>query len=304
MKTIPALLLSMSTSVLALAMTPTSTLAYRLYFGEDLHNNAFTPLFYTPNAATAQRDFLSGLVGVGVETFEGFYPGTGSPLYLNFGTAGVATLQGNGRVSQVTPGTTNRVGRYAVSGQRFWEGEAAQGGFNINFSKEVAAFGFHGVDIGDFGGQLSLILNLARGGQQTVTVPNAIGSWGSTDGSVLYFGLIADNDYELFTGVSFQMTSGQGDFFAFDNMTIGSKEQVIPPAPPPPPPAPEPVVTLPELELPEPEPVVVLPELELPEPVVTLPKSVVSTPEPAAVLGLLGLGVLGVGSRIQRKSTR
>lgn len=35
------------------------------------------------------------------------------------------------------------------------------------------------------------------------------------------------------------MSTGQGDYFAFDNMTIGSLEQVVPPAP-----APEPASTM------------------------------------------------------------
>lgn len=225
MTTTKTLAITAATSIFALIATQPSAQAYRLFFGEDLNNSWSTPLSATPNSSAAQGEFLSGLVGVGVETFEGFSAGTRGPVGLNFGEAGVATLQGNGYIQQRASGTS-AAGRYAVSGSKFWEGAAGSGAFSIDFSQEVAAFGFNGVDIGDFGGQLSLILDLVNGGQTTVTVPNTVGRSGSTDGSVLYFGLIAENDDELFNGLSFSMTTGQGDMFAFDNMTIGSKEQV------------------------------------------------------------------------------
>ncbi|MDJ1171156.1 PEP-CTERM sorting domain-containing protein [Roseofilum sp. BLCC_M154] len=225
MNTTKTLVITAATSIFALVATQPSAQAYRLFFGEDLNNSSYIPLSETPNASAAQDDFLSGLVGVGVETFEGFSDGTTGPVDLDFGVAGVATLQGNGEIEHQASGTS-AAGRYGVSGDKFWEGAARSGAFSIDFSQEVAAFGFNGVDIGDFGGQLSLILDLVNGGQTTVTVPNTVGSSGSTDGSVLYFGLIAENDDELFNGLSFSMTTGQGDWFAFDNMTIGSKEQV------------------------------------------------------------------------------
>ena len=207
--------------------------AYRIFFGEDLNHSGSTPLSSFTNAQTAESNFLSGLVGVGTETFEGFAPGSSAPLNLSFPGAGTATLQGNGTIRSVTPGTTNGVGRYAISGSNFWEVDAG-GNFLVNFSQQVAAFGFYGVDIGDFGGQLTL--NLAAGGTKQVTVPNTIGSYASTDGSVLYYGLIAETFEEAFTSISFNMSTGEGDYFAFDNMTIGSLEQVKP--------VPEPASTL------------------------------------------------------------
>ena len=226
-----AAIASLSTAVTIALSSPAH--AYRIFFGEDLNNSGLRPLSSFTNAKTAEANFLSGLVGVGTETFEGFTPGSRGSLNLSFPGAGTATLQGNGNISSVTPGTTNRVGRYAISGSKFWEVDAG-GNFLVNFSQRVAAFGFYGVDLGDFGGQLTL--NLSGGGTKQVTVPNTIGSSGSTDGSVLYYGLIAETPEEAFTSISFKMSTGQGDVFAFDNMTIGSLEQVKP--------APEPASTL------------------------------------------------------------
>jgi len=57
-------------------------------------------------------------------------------------------------------------------------------------------------------------------------VPHSIRNKG---GSAIYFGLIADKN-EVFDRVSFGNTAPGVDFFGFDNMTIGSLEQVVPPA--------------------------------------------------------------------------
>lgn len=271
------LAITAATSIFALVATQPSAQAYRLFFGEDLNNGwaSSTPLSSTPKASAAQNDFLSGLVGSQVETFEGFSDGTKGPINLDFGAAGVATLKGNGTIKHQASGTTD-FGRYATSGEKFLQVQPYIGRrdrntrrFSIDFSQEVAAFGFNGVDIGDFGGQLSLTLNLANGGEQTITVPNTKGFDGSTSGSALYFGLIAENDDELINSVSFNMTapplifapegiSPEGsdyDLFAFDNLTIASKAQVA-----------------------------------------------AKTPEPASVLGLLAVGAMGAVTGLKRKA--
>jgi hypothetical protein len=89
-----------------------------------------------------------------------------------------------------------------------------------------------------------------------VTIPKTIGSSGSTDGSVLYFGIIANNPDEYFTSVLFDMSTGEGDFFAFDNMTFGSIQEVIPS----------------DVSIGEPK---------------------VSIPEPSSALGAIALGAMG-----------
>lgn len=117
---------------------------------------------------------------------------------------------------------------------KFWEVRAGgSGNFEVDFSESIAAFGFYGVDIGDFGGQLKLALSNG----DEFTVDNTSGSGGSTGGSVLFFGLIAENASEEFTSIDF-LTTNDADVFAFDNFTIGNREQVVPN--PDPTPVPEP----------------------------------------------------------------
>jgi hypothetical protein len=57
------------------------------------------------------------------------------------------------------------------------------GDFVVTGSSAVAAFGFWGIDIGDFGGQLTLELRNGATVLDTLTVPNTAGSGGRTDGS-------------------------------------------------------------------------------------------------------------------------
>ncbi len=210
-------------------LTVTAAQAATIYFGEDLNNSNSVPLASYPNASAASASFLSNLVGTGTETFEGI---SGSaPVTLTFPGAGTATLSGSGSIVSVTPGSTNGFGRYAISGSKYWEVEVNSSttpAFTISFSDPVAAFGFFGVDIGDFGGQIGL--TFANGTTQTYLVNNTVGSGGSIDGSVLFWGII--DTQNPFTSVSFTDTN-ISDVFAFDNMTIGSVEQVNPTVPEP-----------------------------------------------------------------------
>jgi hypothetical protein len=214
-------------ALLALSAMPAGA-AIITFFGEDLNNSATVPLAAFPNSATAEGQFLSNLTGVGTEDFEGFASGTTQPLNLVFPGAGTATLSGGGgTINSVAPGTTNGFGRYATSGTNYWD--VAAGGLNnfvVDFGAPVAAFGFYGIDIGDFGGQLQLQLNDSN--NTLLTVPHTVGSGGSTDGSVLFFGFIGTTLADTFTQVQFLMSTGQGDVFAFDDFTVGSLEQVRP----------------------------------------------------------------------------
>jgi MYXO-CTERM domain-containing protein len=110
-----------------------------------------------------------------------------------------------------------------VSATNFWEVVAGQAGsFDISFSDPIAAFGFYGIDIGDFLGTLSLKFDNGNIATQSITsAPSA-----QADGSVLFWGIITDPSDGEISSISFETTQGTGDVFAFDNMTIGSREQV------------------------------------------------------------------------------
>lgn len=199
-----------------LAAAPFTWAAPTFYFGEDFGLGEATRLTLFPNALAARNSFLSALTAsVGTEDFEAKTTGALAPLVLTFAGAGTATLTGNGSISAVTAGSTNGFGRYGTSGVKYWEATST---FGIDFSQPVAAFGFYGIDIGDFAGQVQV--TAVNGGTNTYTV----NSTGLTGGGVLFWGLI-DAGAPI-TKVTFGNTNSGTDFFGFDDMTIGSVAQV------------------------------------------------------------------------------
>ncbi len=198
-----------------------------VFFGQDLGTGDDARLAAHPLASAAQVAFLSALVGVGTETFEGIPALSLAPLALTFPGAGTATLNGDGIVLDL-PAPLTLAGQYPISGSKFWGPDQS---FDIDFTSPIAAFGFFGTDIGDVGGQLTITLGGAI--DVILTVPHTING---PSGSVLYFGVIDTEN--LYTKVTFANTTG-ADSFAFDDMTIGSLAQVVTSPPPPPPPVPE-----------------------------------------------------------------
>ena len=208
--------------------------AQTTYFGEDLDGSQLVASSFT-NSLAAEALFLSSLIGVGTETFDGFALNTTNPS-LSFPGAGTAQLTGTGCVSNITqsacsnpvdastPGGTNGFGRYPVSSPNYFEVNA--GDFVIDFSAPVAAFGFFGVDIGEFGGTLGV--NFFNGAT-LVAAPTL--AYTPSDGNAFFFGFI--DAANPFTRVTFNIGGSSGDVFAFDNMTIGSVEQVVPQVPEP-----------------------------------------------------------------------
>ena len=200
--------------------------AYTVYSGVD-GNGAEVALATTPNSAAAEMAFKLNLIGVGTENFENQVTGANTPLTLNFGAAGNATLQGgSGFVNSVVAGSTNGVGRYSVPGgtQYFETVAGGSSAFSIDFQQDVAAFGFYGIDIGDVGGTVKVEFldasNIVVGSLAVTTAAT-----GLQNGSVLYFGAIAQSNAELFRSVRF-ITTGTNDFFGFDSFSVGAQSQV------------------------------------------------------------------------------
>jgi hypothetical protein len=199
------------------------------FFGQDLNgppNNDPNALASHPVSDTARNTFFLNLSGVGTETFDtaATPTGTHNPS-LAFPGAGTATLTGSGSVATGNDGA----GRYPISGARYYN--AGTGNFGVTFSAPIAAFGFYGVDIGDYGGQLTLTLTDTAAGTTVLTVPNFVGTSGNVSGSILYYGF-----YDLtkqYTSIAFANNSGGSDVFAFDNMSVGSLQQVTPQVPEP-----------------------------------------------------------------------
>lgn len=185
------------------------------FFGYDTGRGENRRLTIYTNASAASENFLSHLMGVGTEDFEDVSIGLYTSLDLVFPGSGRATLTGSGtRIDSITGNRTNGVGRYAISGSHYVETGDKE--FTITFSDPVAAFGFWGVDIGDFSGDLII---QTSNGSYTLNTSNNPG------GSVMFWGII---DPALLKSITFINTAAGTDYFAFDDMTIGSLAQVDP----------------------------------------------------------------------------
>ena len=189
------------------------------FFGEDGNLTGTVPMTAHPNSDAAQANFFSNLTGIGTYGFDS------APA----GATHVAANFSNGVTASVSGGTVydhpNGTGMFAISNPNYYLTDTSS--FSVAFNSPIAAFGFYGTDIGDWGGLLSLTLTKNGGGTVSLNVPALIGSNGSQpeNGSVLYFGF-----YDLgatYTSIAFN-NSNTADLFGFDNFSVGTTAQVTP----------------------------------------------------------------------------
>lgn len=217
---LPKLALALaSATLLSVAQAAPTT-----FFGEDLNfadrenGRDPNPVAVRTNSNAARASFLNKLSGVGTENFDGLAVGTTPPLALNFPGAGTATLTGGEGVQS----GNDEAGRYPISGDKYYF--AGTDNFKIAFSSPIAAFGFYGVDIGDFGADLWLSLTDTNDVVTQLNVPVTRSNRGQLSGSVFYFGFY--DTVTQYKNIAFTRTVGDGDNFGFDDMTIGSLEQI------------------------------------------------------------------------------
>lgn len=199
------------------------------FMGEDLNPGGDPNVLSAYPASTGARSLLfANLSGVGTETFDSLVAGSTSPTVTFSSPSGsiLATLQGG---TIVADPRDRPVGRYAISAPNFLR--AGTGGFSVTFDRPIAAFGFFGVDVGDFGGALALRLTNQSGVITTLEVGNVLGTcdnspcFDPTSGSVLYFGFydLADQ-YQMIEFVN----NSEFDQFAFDDFSVGTSDQLVP----------------------------------------------------------------------------
>lgn len=180
----------------------------------------------TDSQAT-RNDFLSSLIGVGNEDFDSFVVGTTNPTLSFPGSSGAlsAQLSGDSCVDN-NPGdgcgNTDNPGRWATSGNQFWE-TTSGGNFEIDFSTAISAFGFYGTDIGDANNRLLITLTDTLNNETSFEVQHSIG-FGNTANSLLFWGFIDSAD--TYTNIAFSNTGAGGDVFGFDDMVIGDQDQL------------------------------------------------------------------------------
>jgi hypothetical protein len=184
-------------------------------------------------ALTARNAFFSSLSNsVATQNFENIGVGTSAPITLGFGFAGSATLSGSGNIEEED--LVNRVpfGRYATSGSRYFQLEVGGSGtFAVQFSQQVAGFGFYGTDLGDVGG--SVLIRLLSGSSllNTLTVQPSLGTgfFPELNGGLRFWSVLFGTN--TFDRIEFQFTGNPDDpdVFAFDDMVVADASQVVVP---------------------------------------------------------------------------
>ena len=219
--------------------------AFEVIKGEDINHGGLHTHANLNQTKQAEQKFLNHLDNtVGTENFENVNWTSGSSLDLSFPGAGTASLGGNGEIHNIKNTRSSAIaydlkqGLYPASGNQYWFTEAKSQGsstFTINFSEDIAAFGFYAYDLGDWGAELTL--KLYSDGQLVDTIKNVhtVKINGSTTGSAIYVGIVGElltnGVYETFDRVEFSAT-GNGivkthhDIFAFDDMTIAKANQL------------------------------------------------------------------------------
>jgi hypothetical protein len=146
--------------------------------------------------------------------------GTGSnPITATLSGAGVVLdLAGSGRFN------TTAGGSHYLSVDSGTE-------FDISFDTAIAAFGFYGTDIGDFGGTLTAYLKHAGSSEEDEFIIRS-GANAAPSGSLLFWGFASVN--ASYDKIRFVATgTSQTDVFGFDDFVVADSSQIRLVTPPP-----------------------------------------------------------------------
>lgn len=151
-----------------------------------------------------------------------FTSSTITPISATLTAPGVATL--DDAVSNAGSTTADRFNT-TPGGANWWN---SSGRLTIDFSAPVAAFGFYGTDMGDFGGEVVMELT-PEGGGTPVTITLNTGINGPS-GALLFAGFI--DPLVSYTSVTFANTvlNDPLDNFGFDDLIVADRGQIIPSA--------------------------------------------------------------------------
>jgi hypothetical protein len=186
------------------SVSPANASLISSYFGEDLNNGNLALIH--PNADAAKASFFGSSLLVAAQDFE-------SPSVLPTPTAGSISRQTS---------VVNANGRFPISGTNYlqFSTAAATSSFNVAMAPGVNGLGFFGIDIGDFGENLSLKFYFADTTTETFVVLHTRETL-DANGGVFFLGLLADTQI---LSVDFINSSGNGNtIMAFDDISQVSR---------------------------------------------------------------------------------
>lgn len=175
------------------------------FFGEDLNGTGLARA--RPNADAAFSAFMRRAPGAIAEDFEE------SAVVLPPAFGGELSSSDLASVAE---------GRFAISGSRYalLTSRVAPGaGFALDMPLPATAFGFFGVDIGDFNESLSLRLEFADGTAHDLVVAHTRDS-ADANGAVFFQGLLTDTPIDTVRVINLNPGGGTASL-VFDDLIVG-----------------------------------------------------------------------------------
>lgn len=224
-----------------------ATAAYEKTVGFDANGIGTIPLAPSeyPLADEVLSLFFQPYAGnLTPQTWESYSPGSLGGLSLTYTDAPAASdvtiTAASGSIAEATAGTTDGQGRYSVAwtdgvgyfpadgGSKFLRVVTNGATVTFQFSKRIASFGVYLVDYLDFGGTCTWTFH--NGGtllhsEVVDPFPLTAGSV-ATNGSVGFAGFISKTTAAPFDRVVFTFSSTGADLTAFDNIFVGSLDQM------------------------------------------------------------------------------
>lgn len=203
------------------------------FFGQDAGIGETSRPATTPEADGARASFLEQGNTAFIESFERFEDGAypyrtpdgrwnGGSLSFSDGAgdasgAPMATMTTTRGTVVDQPNGTNGYGRYPTDGDKFFHTGAGQ--ISLTFDRPIHGFGFDGIDIGDFRGELTIDIYTGEKLLHAFTLDEVVGGEG---GDVLFWGVFdGENPFTTVVfGNSNPLENGEGDVFAMDGLTV------------------------------------------------------------------------------------
>lgn len=207
------------------AVVPVVTGSFSTYFGE----NQSPAQAVSGLPAIRRAEFMARMAGtVTSYGFEERSNGDVGPFNFTFGAPSgtfPCTITAPGTGSVVSSATSGRFNTTS-GGTNYWranETAAAGAILTLTFSTPIAAFGFYGTDVGDFGGALTIkIRNSSTSATTALVVGNTINS---ASGSLLFYGFV-DTTGTTYNQIVFTSNGVTADFFGFDDLVAALPAQV------------------------------------------------------------------------------
>ncbi|HEX8876227.1 MAG TPA: PEP-CTERM sorting domain-containing protein [Phycisphaerales bacterium] len=198
--------------------------AASVFRGIDNNTGFVFPLITTPSTDQARNDFLTAIAGLGTQYYSDIESNANGALPDAINFSGGQSANAVGARGEIRDSVFNSA--FGTHGSRFiyTEADDSTDVLTLTFNQPILAIGFTWTDAMDWfdtnKNPPSLLVTLGTGpNAQTFDLITALQSQDIRDGSVGYFGIIADTAFDRIT-ISRPLGGGVTDAVGFDDITF------------------------------------------------------------------------------------